>query len=133
MGRGHRRAFGEWLALMFGVVAATVFLTVAVVQADQDARLLGAEDTATGTVLGFTGDPARVAFVTAEGREVAAEIDVYSGTRIGDEVPVRYHPDDPTWYAMDTRTHHVPFLLPAIALTGAVVLGGMTWRLWRRR
>ncbi|WP_431947028.1 DUF3592 domain-containing protein [Micromonospora marina] len=132
MSRGHRRPFGEWLALLLGVVAATVFLMVAVVEADQDARLLGAEDTATGTVLGFTGDPARVAFVTAEGREVVAEIDVYSGTRVGDEVPVLYHPDDPTRYAMDTRTHHVPFLLTAIALIGAVVLARMTWHLWRR-
>ncbi|MCT2277354.1 DUF3592 domain-containing protein [Micromonospora chalcea] len=132
MSRGHRRPFGEWLALLVGVVAATVFLMVAVGKADQDARLLGAETTATGIVLGFEGDPARVAFVTAEGRRVVAEIDVYSGTRVGDEVPVLYHPDDPTWYAMDTRTHHLPFLLPAIALTGAVVMGVMTWRLWRR-
>ena len=132
MSRGHRRPFGEWLALAFGAVAAMAFLIVAITKADQDARLLHAEHTATGIVLGFKGDPARVAFVTAEGRRVVAEIDVYTGTRVGDEVPLLYHPDDPSWYAMDSRTHHLPFLLPAIALAGAVVMGGITWHLWRR-
>ena len=132
MRRRHRRPFGEWLALAFGAVAATAFLMLAIQKMDQEARLFHAEHTATGVVQGFRGDSARVAFVTAEGRKVVAVIDVYSGTRVGDEVPLLYHPDDPSWYAMDTRTHHLPFLLPAIALTGAVVMGVMTLGLWRR-
>ncbi|WP_433494825.1 hypothetical protein ACQP26_02525 [Micromonospora sp. CA-248089] len=132
MSRRHRRPFGEWLALAFGAVAAVVFLALAIDKTDQEARLLRAEHTATGVVQGFRGDSARVAFVAADGRKVVAVIDVYSGTRVGDEVPLRYHSDDPSRYAMDTRTHLLPFLLPAIALTGAVVMGVMTLGLWRR-
>lgn len=122
-------AVGRWLGVLVCAGSGLVLLTVAGQYGDRDLRLLRSDHRAEATVLERTGRQGRVVFTTDDRRTVAAEIDMVAGTRSGDVITVRYHPDDPTWYVADTAAHFWPFLLPAIALAGAVCLGRILWLL----